>query len=276
MSKTIAFKHSGNTGDIIYALAGIKAVCEKYEAKAILYIWLDRPGFYYEGAKHPLGEVIMNKHMFDMLAPLLLAQSYIEDVLVYEGQKITVDLDLIRQNFVNMPYGHIARWYFYQFPDMATDLGKPWLDTHSVIPDYLKEEIGEFTIRESIVINRTSRYRNPYISYAFIRKYAKRLETELLFVGVEEEFKSMQRDIPNIKMINCRDFFELVWLIKNCKLFIGNQSMCFGIAEASKAPRILEVCKFAPNVIPQGDGPAYDFYTQHAFEFYVEEMMKVN
>lgn len=261
MSKTIAFKHSGNTGDIIYALAGIKAVCEKYEAKAILYIWLDRPGFYYEGAKHPLGDVIMNKHMLDMLSPLVLAQPYIEDVLLYEGQKITVDLDLIRQDFVNMPYGHIARWYFYLFPDMSCDLGKPWL-----VPKALN---SAEMLRDYIIVNRTSRYRNLHISYAFLRAYPK-----VWFVGTEDEYLNVKIEIPNMEHLKVSDFSILAYAIKTCKVFIGNQSMCFAIAEAMKAPRILELCKFAPNVIPQGDGPAYDFYTQHAFEFYVEEMMK--
>lgn len=269
MSKTISFKHSGNTGDIIYALAGIKAVCEKYEAKAILYVWLDRPGFYYEGAKHPLGTVIMNRHMFDMLLPLLLSQPYIEDVLLYEGQKIVVDLDLIRQDFCNMPYGHIARWYFYRFPDMACDLGHRWL--HEIRG--LINGVDDYTLSQSIVINRTSRYQNTHISYAFIQQYGKRLETNIYFVGVEDEFNEMRKEIPNLQAIKCSDFLQLAWVIKHCKVFIGNQSMCYALAEGMKSPRILEVCRFAPNVIPQGDGPAYDFYTQHSFEFYVEQMM---
>jgi len=260
MSKTIAFKHSGNTGDIIYALAGIKAVCDKMDSKAVLYIWLDRPGFYYEGAKHPLGNVIMNQYMYDMLVPLLAEQDYIEDVLLYEGQKIVVDLDLIRQDFVNMPYGHIARWYFYLFPDMACDLGKPWLKT------WPSDRADMF--KDTIIINRTSRYRNPYISYAFLRKYS-----DVMFVGTKDEFENVKIEIPNLKHLQIDHFLDLAYVIKSCKVFVGNQSMCYAIAEAVKAPRIVELCKFAPNVIPQGDGPAYDFYTQHAFEFYVEQLM---
>lgn len=260
MSKTISFKHSGNTGDIIYAMAGIKAVCEKLDARAILYVWLDRPGFYYEGAKHPLGVVTMNRHMLDMLIPLLCEQDYIHDVLIYEGQKVVIDLDLIRQDFVNMPYGHIARWYFYRFPDMACDLGKAWLKPWpSGFSDLFKN---------TIIVNRTSRYRNTHISYAFLRQYP-----DVQFVGTKDEYENVKIEIPNLKHLEMEHFLDLSHVIKSCKIFIGNQSMCFAIAEAIKAPRILEVCNFAPNVIPQGDGPAYDFYTQHSFEFYVEQMM---
>src|SRR6478609_10104190 len=128
MSNTIAFKHSGNTGDIIYALAGMKQVCEKYNKQAKIYIWLDRKGFYYEGATHPLGEVTMNDYMYKLLKPLLLAQPWVKSVKKYAGQDIQIDLDLVRQRNVNMPYGHIARWYFYIWPDMACDLSKPWLE----------------------------------------------------------------------------------------------------------------------------------------------------
>lgn len=273
MSNTITFKHSGNTGDIIYALAGIKAVCERLNNKAIICIWLDRPGHYYEGAKHPLGEVTMNKYMFDMLRPLLLDQAYIHDVIIWEGEKILIDLDLIRQDFVNMPYGHIARWYFYRFPDMNCDLGKAWLSKSFYLDKFtdIKSVNLDLSIKDSIVINRTSRYRNPHISYAFLRKYDERV----LFVGTKDEFEVIKKEIPNIFYASgvLYDFKHLAWLISECKVFIGNQSMCFALAEAMKTPRILELCSFAPNVIVQGDGPAYDFYTQHAFEYYVDQVM---
>lgn len=94
-----------------------------------------------------------------------------------------------------------------------------------------------------------------------------------MFVGTKDEFENVKIEIPNLKHLQIDHFLDLAYVIKSCKVFVGNQSMCYAIAEAVKAPRIVELCKFAPNVIPQGDGPAYDFYTQHAFEFYVEQLM---
>ena len=76
-----------------------------------------------------------------------------------------------------------------------------------------------------------------------------------------------------MKFMDFPDFYTLAIAIKTCKVFIGNQSMCYALAEAMKAPRILEVCAFAPNCIPEGAGPAYDFLSQSAFEHYVEVMV---
>jgi hypothetical protein len=46
---------------------------------------------------------------------------------------------------------------------------------------------------------------------------------------------------------------ELAQLIAGSKLFIGNQSFPFALAEAMKCPRVLEVCPICPNCIPQSD-----------------------
>lgn len=259
MTKTISFKHSGNTGDIIYALAGMKHICEKQNMKADIRLWLDRKGTYYEGAKHPLGEFIFTDHMYKRIKPLLMAQPWVHSVKKYAGQTIHVDLDLIRQRDVNMPYGHIARWYFYVFPDMACDLSQPWIE----LP-----EDDSVDWSEVIIVNRTQRYQNPHIAYSFLRKYEN-----VVFVGTQEEYQILLKQVPNMRFVEFPNFLNLAYAIKHCKVFIGNQSMCFGIAEAVKAPRILEVCSFAPNVIPEGPGPAYDFFSQAAFEYYVNDMV---
>ena len=48
------------------------------------------------------------------------------------------------------------------------------------------------------------------------------------------------------------DFLETAQIIKGSKLFIGNQSVCFSIAEAMKHPRILEVFHKNSNCMPSG------------------------
>lgn len=259
MNKTISFKHSGNAGDIIYALAGIKQVYASTGSKADIYLWLDRQGHYYQGAQHPLGNVMLNKYMYKMLKPLLEAQPYVNSVSKFKGEKIIADLNLIRTRDIGMPYGNIAKWYAYIFPDMNTDLSRPWIHVDTAF-EYLQDKI---------LLNRTSRYRNPNISYAFLRN-----RSDVLYVGTKEEYKEMRKEIKNLTYLEVSDFLQLAVAIKSCKFFIGNQSMCFGLAEAMKVPRILEVCSFAPNVIPAGPGPAYDYYSQQAFEYYVDELSK--
>lgn len=265
--KVLNIKHSGNSGDIVYALSGIKAVCEKYGAQARLFLWLDRPAFYYEGATHPVENakgknVMLNRYMFDMLKPLLDNQPYIESVNPWEGEKINIDMDRIREVNVGIPYGDIRRWYFYLFPDMCTDLCEPSIMQEFVLPP---EPVKDM---EYILVNRTQRYNNVRISYAFLRDYPT-----VLFAGTPTEFELFAHEVPNAIHVLPKDFLELSEYILFSKLFVGNQSMCYAIAEQMKRPRVLETCAYAPNVIPAGpDG--YDFYTQTALEYYVEKLWK--
>lgn len=261
---TVSFVHSGNCGDIISALAGIKTYCDKNNSQAVIYLRLNTKAFYYPGATHPVtdnGEhVMLNEPMYDMIKPLLLSQSYVSEVKVWKGEKVTVNLDKIRgDNFVNMPFGALQKWYGYVFPDLCPDLSKAWIDTH-----------GNEDMNDKIIINRTSRYTNPMISYYFLRDY----EYKTWFAGTEKERDEFckQWDL-NLPYLRVHNFYELAQLIKGCEFFIGNQSMCYNIAEAMKVPRILEACSFAPNCIPVGE-KAYDFYQQEGLEYYFNELSK--
>lgn len=266
MDKVIAFKTSGLSGDLIHFMAGIKQVCETQKMKADIFVWLDQPCFIYEGAEHPYGHVMMNQYAFDMMKPLIEAQPYVNSFQVWSGQKIHIDLDLIREVKINMPHGSLSRWIFYRFPDMTAPLHQTWL----------KVGIGQITDsvfrthNETILINRTSRYRNPWISYFFLEQYRDNIK----FVGLKEEYEAFKKEWKfefNFPYVEVKDFHELAIKISECKFFIGNQSMCYAIAEALKVPRILEICQFAPNVIPTGPG-AHDFTSQAALTYFVDKL----
>jgi hypothetical protein len=262
--KKITFKHTANSGDLIASLAGIKKICNDREAKAVIYQRLNVPGVYYEGATHPVKnesgvEVMMNENMFIMIRELLISQDYIEDVFIWEGQKVDFDLDNIREHFVNMPYGSIQRWYFYVYPQMTCDLSIPWISVGN-----------DDTYKDKILINRTHRYFNPKIAYYFLKEY-----DNLLFIGTNEEHllfcKEWKLSIPKLDV---NDFYELAVAINSCKFIICNQSMCYNIAEALKSPRILELCAFAPNCIPHGkDG--YDFFHQPSLEYFIRKLSSI-
>ncbi len=64
------------------------------------------------------------------------------------------------------------------------------------------------------------------------------------------------------------DFLQLAQLIAGSRLFIGNQSLPFAIAEALKVNRLLEVYYKAPNVAVSGRN-GYDFCFQQQFEYLV-------
>jgi hypothetical protein len=258
----ISFKSAGPSGDLISSLAGVKQICNDRNAKADIFMHMDVKGYYYQGAVHPYGNSMFSQYALDMMKPLVEIQNYVNSFQIWKGQQIMIDLDKHRERMVGMPYGSMARWIGYVYHELQTDLSRPWIG--------VDEDLIMAEVHEKILINRTSRYQNGWISYFFLEKYKDRL----MFTGLPEEHKQFQIDWNlEIPLLEVRNFFSLAQAIKSCKFFIGNQSMCYALAEAMKVPRLLEVCDFAPNVIPIGEN-AYDFRFQESLMFFVEKMDK--
>lgn len=263
MNNTISFKHSCFSGDLIYALAGIKALCSIEGDKANIYQWLNRGGLLYPGAAHPYKGMMMNEYAFDMMKPLIDAQPYIKSFEKWYGQPVNIDLDKFRQELKHyMPYGNIVTWPSMVYVEMTPRYWEPWLEVPEI--SYLKKKY-----RGKIVVNRTSRYHSDWLSYFFLKEY----QSEVIFVGMDEEHEKFQADwgllVEHEKVTT---FLQLALIIKHCKVFVGNQSMCFAIAEALKVPRVLEVCDFAPNVIPAGDG-GYSARVTEPFKYIIEKLL---
>ena len=115
-------------------------------------------------------------------------------------------------------------------------------------------------IKNKIIVHRTFRFRNNFINYKFLKN-----SKELLFIGLEDEYKDLKLDVPSLQLYNPEDFYEVAQLIKSCKFFLGNMSLFYPMAEALKVPRLLEACPEFPVVQPVGVD-AYDFYFQPHFE----------
>jgi hypothetical protein len=254
----LKLKHSGNAGDILYSLPAIRQACYNANDKAILYLHIDQPANYVQGFVHPLGNVMLNKYMATMLKPLLLATNFIEDVLIYNGQKIDYNLDKFRTIGLNLGAGNISRWYFQAFPELTCDLIQPTIEI----------KLSRI-LNETIVINRTERYQNGQIDYSILNQY----KNPKYFVGTEHEFHLMSKMVKNLQYQEVSNFYELADLINNCKVFIGNQSMNFAIAEQLKSNRILETYFGCPNVIPCG-GKAFDIFNQEGFEYALNQFLK--
>jgi hypothetical protein len=151
--------------------------------------------------------------------------------------------------------GNIARWYFYT-TGIHTDLSEPWLQVDP------KDGFSD-----TIVLARSTRYNNPLIDYSFLSAYK-----DVVFVGVKAEYERMKKTVSNLHWHPVSDFLEMAQVIKGSKLFIGNQSFPFSVAEGLKALRILEVCPLTPNVIPEGPN-GYDFYFQKHLEYLVDSLV---
>lgn len=246
----INLSHSGNIGDIIYSLPTVIYFSTKY--KINFYLKTEEFAQYLEFQKHPLNNVKLSRNFANKLIPLLKDQHYIQNCDIYDNQQIDIDLDDFRQLDFDFSNGHLPRWYFYAF--LANyDLAQPWL--------WVKTE----EYNNKIIVNRTSRYRNLSINYKFLKDY------NVTFLGLKQEYEDFLKEVPNAEHIEATDFLHLAKILKSCALFIGNQSFAFSVAEGLKITRVLEVCPFAPNVIPHGD-KGWDFYSQNAFETIVKKL----
>jgi len=268
MSDYVTFKTSSPSGDLISFLSGMKQIYSDTGKKSVVYQRLNMPGISYMGSLHPFenesGEPIcMNRYMFDMLYPLLKSQEYIEDFLVYNGEQVQFDLDNIRlERFTNQPNGSLNRWFSYIFPDMASDLSKKWINVPcgTIYKKY----------KDKIIINFTERHRNHILTYHYLKPH----QDKIMFVGLKKErdlfCNNWGLDIPLIEVEN---FLQLAKIIKACKFFLGNASMCYQIAEAVKSKRLLEIFPLHPNVIPVGEN-AFDYYHQISMEYYFNKLLK--
>lgn len=267
------FKHSVNLGDLIAAMATMKRYHAVTGRKVIVSQSISTLAQYYPGAVHPTvdedgRQVCMNNKMWEMVKPLIESQEYIHSFEKYNGQKVDIDLDVVRgKTFVNMPHGMIQGWIPLAFPDLAFDISKSWITLNGKCPPKIKKQV-----QGKIIINFTERYRNQIIDYFFLKKYM----TDLVFSGTEREHwlfcNQWQLSIPNLQIEN---FLDLGYALKECKFMLGNQSMCWNLAEALKTPRILELCNYAQNCMPMIGEYSYGFFHQVGAEYYVKVLDNV-
>lgn len=254
---TISVKHSGPSGDIIYSLPAIREFAAK-NGPVTYYLRTDANGFDFGPNNiHPDGGVLLTKNRAEAMIPLLESQPYIKEAKIWTGERIVLDLDGWRFHKTAAPNGYLARWYFHLWGELTADLSEQTI--------YLseKEEVGP------ILVNRTSRYRNPEISYKFLQHRPEKIN----FIGSLAELDSFRRDVPKANYIETPTCLDAAIEIQKHQVFLGNQSMCFGIAEMLKKPRILELCPGEMgNVIPTGK-KAYDFLTQQNFEAIVSLLL---
>lgn len=259
------YLNSFNSGDLITMMPGMQKLYRKSGKKALIYQRIDMPAYYFDDAKHPVKnadgvQVCVNMETFKMLKPLIESQEYVEGFEIFNGEKVDCDFDLTRHSSqIPLPGGDIHAWPTLIFPQLECDLSEKWVHVESLE----KEE-------KKIIINRTTRYNNPYIDYFFLKDY----QDKLIFAGTEPEHQifceQFKLDIPHLIV---KDFLELAQAIASCRFFVGNQSMAWHISDAMKVKRVLEVCVFYPNSFPTGkDG--YAFISQESLEYRFMELLK--
>jgi len=172
-----------------------------------------------------------------MLAVLLMEQEYIEGVEIVQGTeavKADVDLDRFRKHLVRTET--LAKNHLDAFGLPAEEQDKAWL---KVEPDT--------RFAENVIFNRSARCRNDDFPW---KKLWEKFRDRILFIGLEEEFNDFASAfdiVGRIKRHRVNDFLEMAQIIAGCKLFVGNQSFPYAIAEGLKHNAILSVYPSVPN-----------------------------
>ena len=244
--KEISFLHSGNLGDIINSLPVIKEISKN----KICNLFIEKNKLLPTQAQnlnHPLGKYYLTENSVNKILPLLKKQDYIKNVNIFNNQKIDINLNFFRELPINFNIDSV-RWYFH-ITGVHADLNKPYL-----------HNIENHAVKDKIIIIRTNRRKNYLINYNFLNNY-----DNTLFLGLEDEYNELKKEIQNLIFYECKDFLEMAQIIQSSKIFIGNLSFGYTLAEALKKPRLLESGPNFPLVYPNGSD-AYDFYFQNHFE----------
>jgi hypothetical protein len=197
-----------------------------------------------------------------ILAPLIEKLEFIHSFEHWENQyEIHYNIDEIRyeSEALGMPHTEIRQWCMMLFPEMAGDISEPWIPKPDPNP----------TIQPYIALNLTERYRNPLINYRFLQD----LDIPVFFLGTRKEHDLAIMQVRKAQYIPTKNYAQVAGVIGLSKLFTGNQSSCFAVAEGMGHPRLLEIDKKATNVIPCTPNgiPVLD---QKALEWLVNDRIK--
>lgn len=184
------------------------------------------------------GALALTKELHrDFLGPLLDLQPYVDAVTLNYPDDGFVDLRKYREISEADLSKHLSLCHA-EAAGAVVDLETPWLE--GVTPKL----VG------SIAVNRTARYRGT-LDYSLLRPY----ESDVVFLGTFKEWKSFTEETGVTPGLHyTENALDIAKAIAGSKLFVGNQSLAFSIAEALKHPRVLEVSLLKPNCTPQGSG----------------------
>jgi hypothetical protein len=233
MEKVRTFKHSGNLGDIIYALPTIMAL-----GGGVLYIASgDYPPRISAAAPPPFP---MSPDVVDQMAAFLKSQFYLKDVRPYGGEVVDYDLDIFREYVVSdraLWKVHLACWHLNSL-HVQFDLCRPWL--FNIAPLYVSDIVVTYSVKNA--------FRSGLFNWRVLENYLDKC----IFLGFENEYYEFKKYTGlEINYLKVENITELAQVIRGSKLLISNQSFGFALAEAMKHPRVLDVLRLRSNSLPQ-------------------------
>ena len=231
------FKHSGDLGDIIFALPTVRAL-----GGGVLY--LDPNG----GESDPLVKwpnftrTKLNRQSIEFIRPLLLEQDYISDVRFWQGEPVQYNLDKFRQHirFNNLADSHLAA---FNLP--LTNRDQAWINPSNpiVLPG------------RPLVASRSLRYQG---NHDYWQQLAFQLVKDGVFLGLPRDHEIFEYTFDiEIPHVPTPDSLSMAEIIAGATLFVCNQGLPHAIAEGMKKRLVVEVFRPYPAVVFARDGATY-------------------
>lgn len=231
------FFHSGDLGDIIYSLPTIKEL---------------GGGNLYLGpigkSPHPPDKKLTSQIVND-LTPILTQQEYIHNVYYEDStnHNIHYDLNKFRNIFIDWKNNKYTADEVNKIRQInLVELTASEFNLSKILYVYkwltCKKNIGSLCY--PIIVNRTSRYNNPRFPWTDIIKDFRK---NIIFLGTVDEHKDFTDQFGNITHIKTPSMTTVFELIHNAKLFIGNQSFLYSLAEGLKKPCLQETHTYMNN-----------------------------
>lgn len=234
------YKHSGTFGDLIYSLSVVKKMTPGMFVVALENI--ERCVAEYGYRPDEVDTAHRGRFTFQdyqMLAPLLRRQSYIQDVGTWTPgtSQPDVDLDRFRGVLFRGFEGNYVQAYHMTFglPFDSAMLEETWLE-------------ADATQIAPVVINRTFRYRCPNGTGTWqgLLEQAN-ISQNGVFVGTPDEHEDFVKSTGfRVQYHAVQDFKELADVIAGADLFMGNQSAAYSIAMGLGKSSVLETIKIKP------------------------------
>lgn len=207
---SLPLAHAGDLGDLIYGLCAVRAVGG---GEVRLF-----------RCNHRHTAFPMTRQRASLIEPLLLEQPYISGVWYSESPIESPLNEFRRPGFWQRT---IADSHLATMGMPFTERDRPWIHVDRKVSEY------------PVLFHRSARYHNPFFPWnRILEQYGQ----HAVFVGLPHEHQAFCKRFGPISYVPTANLLELARMIAGSRLFVGNQSAPFAIAEALKANAILEVC----------------------------------
>ena len=261
---SLKFKHSGRLGDIVYALPLIKSMAERSGEAAQLFIPSDISSRLGADVYHPGGDRLVSTGLFAFIEPLLEAQPYLRSVHYVQSTAVPADLinlDAFKNSRLNLKGGLIQGWYRKAF-GVAFPLDLPWLQLPTA-------EGAAQPIAWNVLIGRTTRFCNTSINYHCLQDVSR-----VGFIGLPYEYEDFcaRYQLTSVQHVPVENALELAQRMLQSRVYVGNQSVNFAIADGMKICRALEAFEPAPVASPVG-GLCTEYIGSSALADFISEVL---